>query len=88
MGCVFFGEVLEYHKKMSKSFCVQEKFREGVLLVFLKVFGMKELCVTWVSRLFIESFCFLVPKVFVELNFWCLRVLACAWHKLHLLAPK
>ena len=32
----------------------------------------------------LKIFCLTVPKVFKDETFLCLRVLACAWHRLHL----
>ena len=35
-----------------------------------------------------RTFCLTVQKIFLERIYWCLCVLACVWHKLHLHALK
>ena len=73
-----------YNKKMSKTFCLQEKFREAALLVFLKVSSIKKLSVTGVSQFFLSKF--FVPHYrhfFINGTFWCWRVFICPGHKLH-----
>ena len=68
----FVQKVLSYNTK---------KFRRETLLCFLvsKNFMDKRECNDFWSKLL----CLTVPKVFVERTFWCLWILACAWHSLH-----
>ena len=52
-----------YHKILSKTVRLQKYFREGALLVSLKVSVFKKLCLTMVSR-FSSIFCLIVPEKF------------------------
>ena len=60
---IFRGILKAYHKKMSKTFCLQEKNREGAVLVFLNASDMEKLSKSEVSPFF-SFFCLMVPKNF------------------------
>ena len=83
-GLFLFLQVSGVYKSFSRHFLDPRKVSLRALFVFLKVSGIEALCIKGVSRFAVEFYCLTISKIFIEGTFCCLRVLACAWHILHL----